>query len=96
MNLLTVKQTKERVPVGTTKIYEYIALGLLDGRKLGGKTLITEESIEKLIASLPRAVITTKPRRETLPPGKSRAGRPPKVKPVVETKQKPAVERERL
>lgn len=99
MKLLTVKQTQERLSCGLTRVYELMGSGRLDALKLGGRTMITDESVERFIASLPRAVITTQRRRETLPPGKSRAGRPPKVQPtvqVVEPKQKPVVERERL
>jgi hypothetical protein len=35
-------------------LYRLIAVGKLDARKLGGKTLITAESIERLASSLPQ------------------------------------------
>jgi hypothetical protein len=40
--------------LGRTRIYELIALGVLDARKLGSQTRITGESIKALIDSLPR------------------------------------------
>lgn len=45
---------------GKTKIYQLIADGRLDARALDGKTLITAESLEKLVESLPRAPISQK------------------------------------
>ena len=42
--------------VGPTMGHEVINRGKLDARKLGGKTLITMESIKALAESLPRAV----------------------------------------
>ena len=38
---------------GRTKIYELIAAGLLDARKLGRRTLVTDESLRGFLASLP-------------------------------------------
>jgi excisionase family DNA binding protein len=39
---------------GRTKIYGLIASGALDARKLGRRTLITDESLRRFLASLPR------------------------------------------
>jgi excisionase family DNA binding protein len=53
--LLTVKQTTETCSFGRTKAYELIRDGRLDARKVGRRTLITVASLERFIASLPRA-----------------------------------------
>ena len=45
--------------IGTTKFYELIAAGLLDARKIGGRTMITAESLRQYVASLPKANIKT-------------------------------------
>jgi hypothetical protein len=39
---------------GRTKLYSLIADGLLDARKLGRRTLITDESLRRFLADLPR------------------------------------------
>jgi excisionase family DNA binding protein len=39
---------------GRTKLYALIANGQLDARKLGRRTLITDESLRRFLASLPR------------------------------------------
>lgn len=38
---------------GRTKIYELIARGLLDARKLGRRTLVTDDSLRRFLADLP-------------------------------------------
>jgi hypothetical protein len=53
----SVAETCYIVPCGKTKLYELIGEGLLDARSLGGRTIITAESIMRLIASLPTAPI---------------------------------------
>jgi excisionase family DNA binding protein len=45
---------------GKTKLYELIAAGRLDARALDGKTLITAESLERLVTTLPPAPIGQK------------------------------------
>jgi len=40
--------------IGTTKGHDLINAGLLDARKIGGKTVITMASIRALAESLPR------------------------------------------
>ncbi len=52
---------------GNTKLYELIGEGRLEAVKLGGKTLVTAASLDAFIASLPRAEIFTKARRNTKP-----------------------------
>ena len=48
------KETEAILNVSHATCYRLIAAGKLDARKLGGKTLITAESIERLIAELPK------------------------------------------
>jgi hypothetical protein len=48
--------------LGRTRLYEEIACGRLDARKLGSKTVITAESLRKYTESLPPARINVKPR----------------------------------
>jgi len=47
------KETEAILNVSHATCYRLIAAGKLDARKLGGKTLITVESIERLVAELP-------------------------------------------
>jgi hypothetical protein len=42
-----------RVGCGNTKGYEYLAAGLLIGKKVGTRLVIDEDSIDELIESLP-------------------------------------------
>jgi hypothetical protein len=53
----SVAETCSMGPWGKTKLYELIGEGLLDARSLGGRTIITAESINRLMASLPPAPI---------------------------------------
>lgn len=52
--LYSPRETEHILGVSHATLYRLIATGRLDARKLGGKTLITRESIERLIAELPR------------------------------------------
>jgi excisionase family DNA binding protein len=52
--LYSPKETESILNVSHATCYRLIAAGRLDARKLGGKTLITVESIERLIAELPK------------------------------------------
>lgn len=49
------KETEAILNISHATCYRLIAAGKLDARKLGGKTLITTESIERLVAGLPKA-----------------------------------------
>lgn len=40
--------------IGRTTLFKLIAEGKLDARKIGRRTLITDESLKKFIADLPR------------------------------------------
>lgn len=51
--------------IGNTLAYELIAQGKWAAVKLGGRTLITADSLNRFIASLPSADIRMKPRRTT-------------------------------
>jgi excisionase family DNA binding protein len=48
------KETETILNASHATCYRLIAAGKLDARKLGGKTLITAESIERLVAELPK------------------------------------------
>jgi excisionase family DNA binding protein len=48
------KETEEILAVSHATCYRLIAAGKLDARKLGGKTLITAASIERLVTELPK------------------------------------------
>lgn len=53
----TVKEARNLIPCGNSKLYELIGNGLLDARKLGNRTLITRASIVSFVDSLPGADI---------------------------------------
>ena len=48
------RETEQILGVSHATLYRLIAAGKLDARKLLGKTLITRESIERLVAELPK------------------------------------------
>ncbi len=52
--LHSVKDAQEILSVSHATVYRLIKDGDLDARKIGNKTLITDASIQTLIASLPR------------------------------------------
>ena len=47
----------QAIPCGRTKLYQLIAAGQLDAKKLGNKTIITRGSLVRLVDSLPTADI---------------------------------------
>lgn len=51
--LCSTRTTKLKLDCGHTKLYQLIADGKLKAVKLGGSTMITQESIDRLLASLP-------------------------------------------
>jgi hypothetical protein len=57
--LNTVEETKRILRRCTTAIYEDMAIGRLVGKKIGGSTRVTGESIIAYIEQAPPAVITT-------------------------------------
>jgi Helix-turn-helix domain len=52
--LYSPRETESILGISHASLYRLIGAGRLDARKLGGKTLITAESIERLVAELPR------------------------------------------
>lgn len=55
--LFTVRQTRQVLPIGNTKVYDLIGSKRLDARKIDGRTVITGASIKALIESLPKAAV---------------------------------------
>jgi hypothetical protein len=55
----TVKDACAAVGCKVTKLYELVGAGLLDARKIGGRTVIVGDSLRRYVASLPKAVIRT-------------------------------------
>jgi excisionase family DNA binding protein len=53
------KQTQTLLNISHATCYRLIANGKLDARKIGTKTVISAESIERLIADLPKAAVRT-------------------------------------
>lgn len=53
--LRSIKNTEHYLGLGHTTIYNLIAQGRLTAVKLGAKTLVTTESIEALIRTMPPA-----------------------------------------
>ncbi len=54
---LSPREAARCLSIGTTKLYTLIAAGKLDARSFGHRTLITRESVEQFLASLPPAPI---------------------------------------
>jgi excisionase family DNA binding protein len=48
--------------VGVNSVYEMIAAGELEAKKLGTRTLVVTESIRNRLAALPKAKLTTQRR----------------------------------
>ena len=49
--------------IGLTKLYEFIGSGDLDAVKIGGRTVVTAESMTRFLASRPKADIKPAHRR---------------------------------
>jgi len=52
--LYSPRETEQILGLSHATLYRLIAAGRIDARKLGGKTLITAESIDQLVAELPK------------------------------------------
>jgi excisionase family DNA binding protein len=52
--LYSPKETETLLSVSHAQLYRLIGAGRLDARKIGSRTLITAESIEAFLASLPK------------------------------------------
>ncbi len=50
--------------IGRTNLYRLIAAGLIDARRLGGRTIIPATSLRDFLAGLPAAPIRSKPTRD--------------------------------
>ena len=53
--LYSVADTARMLGIGKVNLYRLIGEGQLDARALGGRTLITNDSIQAFIAGLPKA-----------------------------------------
>jgi excisionase family DNA binding protein len=53
----SVPEACDAVPCGKTKLYELIANGKLDARKVGATVIITAESLKAFHAALPAAEV---------------------------------------
>lgn len=51
--LYRVDEARAALGVGLTKLYELLASGELEAKRLGRRTLITAESLERYVESLP-------------------------------------------
>lgn len=74
-------EAKKLIPCGTTKLYELINTGKLEARRFGRLTMITGESLEALVASLPRVETPTMLRAKH---AKRSGQRKPRAKPQEE------------
>jgi hypothetical protein len=52
--LYSPRETESILGISHASLYRLIGSGRLDARKLGGKTLITADSIERLVSEMPR------------------------------------------
>ncbi|HIL28204.1 MAG TPA: DNA-binding protein, partial [Micavibrio sp.] len=50
--LNTISQTKQKIGLGTTKIYELIGTGKLKAKKIGRRTFISDEAIQDFVTNL--------------------------------------------
>ena len=57
--LYRIDEAKRATGLGTTRLYELLGAGILDGRKCGARTLITATSLRHYVESLPKADIRT-------------------------------------
>ena len=53
--LYSPRQTEAILAISHATLYRLINAGRLDARKIDGKTVITDESIQQFIAGLPKA-----------------------------------------
>lgn len=50
---LTIKETCERYPIKSTSLYERLNAGEIIAVRLGKRTIVDAESVERFISSLP-------------------------------------------
>ena len=58
--LYSITEVKARLGIGNTTVYQEISAGRLVALKIGARTLVTAESLERYIEGLPRADVTMK------------------------------------
>ena len=58
--LFSITEVKARLGIGNTTVYQEISSGRLVALKIGARTLVTAESLERYIEGLPRADVTMK------------------------------------
>ena len=58
----SVAEACDAIPCGRTKLYQLIADGRLEARKLDGKTIITRASVVRLHEELPDAGLARPPK----------------------------------
>ncbi len=56
-SLYSPRETERILGVSHAQLYRIIGAGKLDARKIGNKTVISRQSIEAFIASLPQAKV---------------------------------------
>ena len=61
--LLDIEQTCATLELSRATVYELIGSGALDARKIASKTVVVMESVERFVASLPKAPIHPQGRR---------------------------------
>lgn len=61
--LYRTSEARAAIGCGKTRLYQLINDGTLDARRFNCKTYITAESLERLVASLPRVVTPTMERQ---------------------------------
>jgi excisionase family DNA binding protein len=58
---MNIDQAAAEAGIGRDAIYEGIRAGTLEARKLGRRTIITREALERFIAALPRLQLPADP-----------------------------------
>jgi excisionase family DNA binding protein len=54
MKALQIDAVSDRLGVGRTQVYKLIRAGKLDARKLGARTVVMEDSVDRVLESAPR------------------------------------------
>jgi hypothetical protein len=57
--LYKVSEAKAAIGIGVTKLYTLINDGTLEARRIGRRTYITADSLERFVANLPKLVTPT-------------------------------------
>ncbi|MBI4589290.1 MAG: helix-turn-helix domain-containing protein [Candidatus Rokubacteria bacterium] len=58
MNLLTIREVCERLRISRATLYKLVKRGMLPLVKVGGKSLVPEEAILKLLGVTPRSPLS--------------------------------------